>query len=152
MDFLLSLRFGRPAGDNPWNADTLEWATSSPPPPYNFRYIPRVRSREPLWDEENPAEANARLAGARQPLTEPRGGRRELLDTSLLDAEPEAILEIPEETLWPLGAAFGLLIMAVGFLPYLPVIQASVAITGGVLTLVSVIAWTWPKTKEEVPA
>jgi cytochrome c oxidase subunit 1 len=35
-----SLRSGVPAGANPWNAGTLEWAVSSPPPGYNFHYLP----------------------------------------------------------------------------------------------------------------
>ena len=41
----------RVAGDNPWDAGTLEWATTSPPPPHNFDRIPVVTSREPLWAE-----------------------------------------------------------------------------------------------------
>jgi heme/copper-type cytochrome/quinol oxidase subunit 3 len=49
-----SLWRGRPAGANPWKAWTLEWATSSPPPPENFRQLPPIRSRRPLWDEANP--------------------------------------------------------------------------------------------------
>jgi cytochrome c oxidase subunit 1 len=51
---LSSLRHGAPAGDNPWGAWTLEWATSSPPPTYNFETIPAVRSRRPLWDLKHP--------------------------------------------------------------------------------------------------
>ncbi|MEO6787043.1 MAG: cytochrome c oxidase subunit I, partial [Chthoniobacteraceae bacterium] len=49
-----SLRRGKPAGDNPWNAWTLEWATTSPPPPENFHALPPIRSRRPLWDDANP--------------------------------------------------------------------------------------------------
>ncbi|MGA7290370.1 MAG: cytochrome c oxidase subunit I [Terriglobales bacterium] len=49
-----SLLHGEIAGDNPWNAWTLEWATSSPPPPDNFKRIPPVRSRRPLWDLAHP--------------------------------------------------------------------------------------------------
>ena len=45
---------GRLAGDNPWNAWTLEWATSSPPPHENFHELPPIRSRRPLWDDANP--------------------------------------------------------------------------------------------------
>jgi cytochrome c oxidase subunit 1 len=51
-----SLRRGEPAGDDPWNAWTLEWATSSPPAPYNFEEIPTVRSRRPLWDLKHPED------------------------------------------------------------------------------------------------
>jgi cytochrome c oxidase subunit 1 len=51
---LVSLRKGRPAGDNPWDAWTLEWATTSPPPAYNFETIPTVHSRRPLWDLKHP--------------------------------------------------------------------------------------------------
>jgi heme/copper-type cytochrome/quinol oxidase subunit 3 len=49
-----SLVRGRPAGDNPWDAWTLEWATSSPPPHENFHTLPPIRSRRPLWDDANP--------------------------------------------------------------------------------------------------
>ena len=41
---------GKVAGDNPWEGWTLEWATSSPPPPENFEWLPPVKSRRPLWD------------------------------------------------------------------------------------------------------
>ena len=49
-----SLRNGKPAGDDPWDAWTLEWATTSPPPAYNFDDIPTVHSRRPLWDLKHP--------------------------------------------------------------------------------------------------
>ncbi len=49
-----SLRRGEPAGDDPWDAWTLEWTTTSPPPAYNFEEIPGVRSRRPLWDLKHP--------------------------------------------------------------------------------------------------
>ena len=39
--------------DNPWDAGTLEWATTSPPPVYNFDRIPRVRSERPVFDERH---------------------------------------------------------------------------------------------------
>jgi cytochrome c oxidase subunit I len=53
-NILLSLQFGRAAGDNPWNAWTLEWATTSPPAHTNFESVPPVRSRRPLWDLSHP--------------------------------------------------------------------------------------------------
>lgn len=53
-NILVSFFRGKPAGDNPWNAWTLEWATSSPPPHENFIALPPIRSRRPLWDLANP--------------------------------------------------------------------------------------------------
>ncbi len=47
---------GAVAGNDPWDAWTLEWATSSPPPVYNFATIPTVRSRRPLWDLKHPED------------------------------------------------------------------------------------------------
>ncbi len=47
---------GETAGSDPWDAWTLEWSTSSPPPVYNFAVIPEVRSRRPLWDRKHPED------------------------------------------------------------------------------------------------
>jgi cytochrome c oxidase subunit I len=53
INFVVSViaRRGEPAGDNPWEANTLEWATSSPPAVYNFARIPEVNSDRPLFDQ-----------------------------------------------------------------------------------------------------
>ncbi|HEY2799701.1 MAG TPA: cytochrome c oxidase subunit I [Chthoniobacterales bacterium] len=53
-NLVVSLLFGEKAGNNPWNAWTLEWATTSPPPHENFRALPPITSRRPLWDIANP--------------------------------------------------------------------------------------------------
>jgi cytochrome c oxidase subunit 1 len=54
INVAISLRRGPPAGSDPWDAWTLEWATASPPPPYNFETAPVVESRRPLWDLKHP--------------------------------------------------------------------------------------------------
>jgi len=56
FNLLWSLWKGEPAGDDPWDAWTLEWSTSSPPPDYNFAATPVVRSRRPLWDLKHPED------------------------------------------------------------------------------------------------
>jgi cytochrome c oxidase subunit 1 len=55
-NILRSLRKGTPAGNDPWDAWTLEWATTSPPPEYNFAVAPEVRSSRPLWDLKHPED------------------------------------------------------------------------------------------------
>jgi len=47
-----SLRRGPRADGDPWDAQTLEWATSSPPPERNFESLPPIRSERPLWDQK----------------------------------------------------------------------------------------------------
>jgi cytochrome c oxidase subunit 1 len=51
-----SLVKGKDAGDDPWDAWTLEWATTSPPPEYNFATLPEIRSSRPLWDLKHPED------------------------------------------------------------------------------------------------
>ena len=56
LNLLISWLAGEDAGSDPWDAWTLEWLTSSPPPAYNFRDVPTVMSRRPLWDLKHPED------------------------------------------------------------------------------------------------
>ncbi len=66
-----SLLRGERAGNNPWSAFTLEWATSSPPPPENFQSLPPIKSRRPVWDMDHPE-----MADWKTERTAEDGGRR----------------------------------------------------------------------------
>lgn len=61
-NLIRSLRTGAEAGPDPWDAWTLEWATTSPPPAYNFAEEPVVNSRRPLWDLKHPDDPDTDYA------------------------------------------------------------------------------------------
>ena len=125
-----SLRRGALAGENPWDASTLEWATSSPPPPYNHLFIPVVHGRDPLWDAPD---------GELSVVTGLRTDRHEGLVTSLMDAEPEHRYEFKGPTILPLLLAIfgGGSIIAVIFTPW--------GVTlGAIFALIFLTCWFWP--------
>jgi cytochrome c oxidase subunit 1 len=66
-----SLRKGRRSGPDPWQANTLEWFTPSPPPEHNFDVIPTVRSLEPMKDIRRAVQEREARLGAREEVTEP---------------------------------------------------------------------------------
>ena len=125
----LSARRGRPAGDNPWEAGTLEWATASPPPPYNFLRIPVVNSAEPLWDGNDTLPVASGLSV----------DRRELLITTVAAAEPEARDTSPRDSLWPLLSALaaGAMLVASIFTPW-------AVVWGAIPVAIALICWFWP--------
>ncbi|ANM07802.1 cytochrome-c oxidase subunit 1 protein (plasmid) [Rhizobium phaseoli] len=134
IDAVRSFKFGPLAGPNPWNASTLEWATSSPPPPYNFRHIPVVRSAAPLWaDRETlPVATGLRL------------DRREVIVSSVTAAEPEAREAMPANSIWPFLAAIATTIMLIGsiFTPW-------AVIWGAIPIAITLTGWFWPKQTPE---
>ncbi|WP_116812200.1 cytochrome c oxidase subunit I [Steroidobacter cummioxidans] len=141
-----SLRTGAPAGDNPWDAPTLEWSTPSPPPPYNFAVIPTVASRHPLW-EHRLDEEEARTSIERGMLL---ATRKETIGTSALDGEPDMILEMPEDSAAPFILTLGMTAVFVGLLLKMwPVVGA-----GGAVTAIALLAWLWPRValREREPA
>ncbi len=58
-------RSGPRVGNDPWQADTLEWYTTSPPPPHNFDEVPYVTSARPLYDLRRKLRVER---GAREPV------------------------------------------------------------------------------------
>jgi cytochrome c oxidase subunit 1/cytochrome c oxidase subunit I+III len=135
LNLIKSLAAGDDAPDNPWDASTLEWATSSPPEPYNFREIPVVHSRDPLWDDDTQWSPS---------LAEPHEGRRESFGTSMLDAETQELLVMPEDSYLPLLLALALGLLFVGILyDLIPAIAVAAAIGAS-----SVALWLWPQEEQ----
>ncbi|MDK1389193.1 cytochrome c oxidase subunit I [Sinorhizobium sp. 8-89] len=130
VDALRSWRSGKPAGPDPWEAGTLEWATASPPSAYNFRRIPVVDDREPLWSR---SEALAVTKGLQV-------DRRELIVSSVVEALPEARESSPRDSIWPFWAAIATSIMLIGsiFTPW-------AVVWGSIPIAVTLIGWFWPK-------
>ncbi|MEN8842814.1 MAG: cytochrome ubiquinol oxidase subunit I, partial [Lentimonas sp.] len=56
VDIIRCIRSGEPAGDDPWDARTLEWATTSPPQVYNFGRTPVITARDALWEHKHGPE------------------------------------------------------------------------------------------------
>jgi Cytochrome c oxidase subunit IV len=121
---------GEEAGDNPWDAGTLEWATSSPPPNCNFVYPPTVAGREPLWD--NPADQPV-VVGLRNDV-------RDVLITHVHDATPDHRTEFPAPSIWPFVTAVATTALFIGsiFTPW-------AVVYGSIPLFVALTGWFWPK-------
>ena len=141
INVFVSLRNGQPAGPNPWDAPSLEWSTPSPPPPYNFPVIPRIASRHPLW--ESRLGEGGRRSELRTGLVLDRG--KEALATTALDAVPDAILKMPDDTPAPFIVT---LAMSAGFVGLL--LQAWwLAGVGAIAVLAGLLVWLWPERELE---
>lgn len=138
-----SLRRGQPAGDNPWDAGTLEWSMSSPPPPYNFATLPIIASRHPLWEDRLPDEGTGHSILRRGPILD-QG--RETFGTSPLDGEPAVVMEMPEDSAWPFLLALSLTVTSFALL--IPSTALTVAGIAG--AIVSVMGWFSPTSNATV--
>ncbi|HTI63447.1 MAG TPA: cytochrome c oxidase subunit I [Gemmatimonadaceae bacterium] len=118
---------GEAAPPNPWGASTLEWLAASPPEHYNFERLPIVASRDPLWDGQytfGPAYDEGRLT----------------VRTSVLDANLEKVIEMPEDDVWAVLLALALLAIPIGILWR----WYGVAIAGVIVSLAMLARWLWP--------
>jgi cytochrome c oxidase subunit 1 len=124
-----SLRYGDPAGADPWGADTLEWSTTSPPPCYGYPRIPIVHARSALW-ARSPGDGD--IVGMRTDV-------REVLVTSVIDAQPGQRHEDPAPTIIPAISAIGIGATFIGaiFSPWAFLI-------GALLTGIPLIIWGYP--------
>jgi cytochrome c oxidase subunit I+III len=129
---LLVSRFRGPvAGADPFDGATLEWATTSPPPAYNFATIPRVTSPYPLWDGRSDSDV-VLAAGHETP------------STTVLDGEWDDVLDMPSDSAWPILVA--LATAAIFTMLLLDHVVTAAVFAGVALSLVG--AWLWQEPEE----
>ncbi len=133
---IVSLYRGAIAGPNPWDAPSLEWASSSPPPVYNFAHVPVVESRTPLWDNDGELPVVSGL----------RVDHKEMLLTTVVAATPDLREPIPEPSLWPFIAA-----CAVGVVFVTSIFSPWALAVGLVPIGIAMTAWFWPKDLKRQP-
>jgi len=116
---------GEPAGDDPWDARTLEWSIPSPPPEYNFVEIPVVQDRDDWWAQKR------RQVRRAVPVA---GGSEDGVEHSI---------HMPQASYWPFLVSIGLFIGAYGL-----IFNFAVAALGGVLAMISTYAWSFEPVNE----
>jgi cytochrome c oxidase subunit I len=139
INVLISLRSGRIAGPNPWDAPTLEWSIPSPPPPYNFAVLPTVASRHPLWEQ--------RLGDSHGTSKLDEGftldDKRETIGTTALDSEPDVILKMPFDSPAPFILTVGTSLIFAGML--IPSRLWILTAVGCLIAIAAVLIWLWPE-------
>jgi len=125
-----TLRHGAMAGPDPWGAGTLEWSVASPPPAGNFEVIPVVQGRYPLWQ---PQAEPTHVTGVSNEW-------REVLVTTVADAEPDHRMWLPMPSIWPFLSALATTVLFVGsiFTPW-------AIVWGSVPVGIAATWWFWPK-------
>jgi cytochrome c oxidase subunit 1 len=139
-----SLKHGAPAGDDPWEAHSLEWSTASPPPAYNFLHIPVVQGLYALWDR----------TPDRPVVVGMNPDRREVLLTTVLDAEPDARYVHPGSSIAPLLAALAVAVTFIGgiFTPWAFVVGPALLFPPLLLWMATQEKHQGPPTYAEEPA
>ena len=125
---------GELAGDNPWDAGTLEWATSSPPPSLQFLAHPG----------RHPCRAALGRAGVVPVATGLRVDVREILVSTVAEARPDLRETSPGPSIWPLLAA-----LAVGGTFLWSIFTPWAVVWGALPITVTLIGWFWPKGEPE---
>ncbi|MCP8884459.1 cytochrome c oxidase subunit I [Devosia sp. XJ19-1] len=101
-DLVLQFRFGARFRRDPWQAGTLEWATATPPPTYNFASLPRIETRA---DQLHPGEIGPMLAGGGGYLGFARNGAQETLAVDIATGAVEHLIALPRRSYLPLWTA-----------------------------------------------
>lgn len=121
-NFVYSIFFGKKAPSDPWDGRTLEWSIPSPPPEYNFAVLPEVHELDDFWHQKYTHD----------------GKRKTLPPAPKFD--PKSI-HLPHQSFWPMVLAFGIAMMATGFV--VAEHGVVVSLVGLGITLVSTFGWAY---------
>jgi cytochrome c oxidase subunit I+III len=148
VNYLYSRKRGQPAGANPWGGDTLEWSVPSPPVDHGFSVQPIVRSRHPLWDQDDLHTGDPHLVAflrglARWPLT-----WRAAIVTGINDGEPEEVIRVSGPSIWPFAAACATVLFFIAEMIHSTLMLAATA----ALIILFVILWNRPERVPTTPA
>jgi cytochrome c oxidase subunit I+III len=135
-----SYRRGEPAGNNPWGADSLEWAVPSPPAQHGWSVLPIVHSRHPLWDQQELHRGDEHLERFVHGIGQWPLNWRAAAIVGTADARPQEVFRVAGPSIWPLVTAFGVVLI---FLAELVKLRWG-AVVGVLIIIVGVIAWNWP--------
>jgi cytochrome c oxidase subunit I+III len=136
-----SYRRGEEAGNNPWGAATLEWAVPSPPAEHGWSVLPIVRSRHPLWDQDELHRGDERLERFVHGLSRWPLRWRAAVIVGTADARPQEVFRVANPSIWPLVAGCGLVFI---FAAELTKLRWGIAVGAAIVTA-AVIAWNWPQ-------
>ena len=140
-NIVYSYRRGEPAGHNPWGAETLEWAVPSPPAEHGWSVLPIVRSRHPLWDQDELHGGDERLERFVRGLSEWPLRWRAAVIVGTADGQPQEVFRVSNPSIWPLVAAFGVVTI---FLAELIKLRWGAAV-GALVIIGAAIRWNWPE-------
>jgi cytochrome c oxidase subunit I+III len=136
LDLALHWRFGRKAALNPWQADTLEWASGMPPRSYNFASLPNLATRHPLWDRPDLPQT---IAAGRHGLPQAGHGRRETFGSDPVSGRPREVIHLPGNSWLPLIAGALLAALCIALL----VKDYAVALVLALAAAVVLLRWSW---------
>jgi cytochrome c oxidase subunit I len=135
INVIRSVSRGREAGNDPWDARTLEWLTPSPPPHYNFAEVPVVRNRDEVWHRRYTEDERGRpvpvVAGAANGHGED-------------DQDEHHDIHMPDPSFFPILAATGFPVIGYGLIYWWPA-----TILGGLITLGGLFGWSLEPVAEE---
>jgi cytochrome c oxidase subunit 1/cytochrome c oxidase subunit I+III len=144
FNVFVSLRRGQIAGNNPWEAPTLEWSMSSPPPPYNFAVIPHVTSRLPLWEHQHPERVPERPEDELKVVVAGKTVAKTEIPDDETHPEQDHTPHMPNPSHFPFIAALGLTIAPIGVMLKpehgIPVFLA-VTLTGVLILAFGIYSW-----------